>query len=68
MEEYERWRRYRDVVDAIEALLEIHHDGWVAADRHEEVKVACRELRKVWDSVEAGGPYPFQDVAPSWIV
>ena len=67
-EEHERWRRYRDEVDAIEALLEIHHDGWVAADRYEGVKVACCELRKAWDSVEAGGPYPFQDGAPSCII
>ena len=46
------------------ALLEIHHDGWVATDRYEEVKETCRELRKAWDTVEAGGPYPFQDGAP----
>ena len=68
IEEYERWGRYRDDVDTIEALLEIHHDGWVATDRYEEVKAACGELHKAWDCVEAGGPYPFQDSAPSCIV
>ena len=68
MKEYERWRRYRDEVDTIEALLGIHHDGWVAAERHEEVREACRELRKVWESLEAGDPFPFQDGAPSCIV
>ena len=64
MKEFERRRRYLDEVDEIMALLKIHHDGWVATDRYEEVKETCRELRKAWDSVEAGGPYPFQDGAP----
>ena len=66
--EYEQWRIYRDQVDEIEAQLEIHHDGWVAIDRYEEVKQACHKLRKAWNSTEAGGPYPFQNGAPSTIV
>ena len=52
----------------MKALLEVHHDGWVVTDRYEEVKEACHKLRKAWDNVEAGGPYPFQDGAPSTIV
>ena len=67
-EEYERQRRYQDEVDAIRASLEIHHDGWVAADRYKEVKEACCRLHNAWDDVEAGGPYPFQDGAPSAVV
>ena len=65
---YVQWRRYRDQVDAIEAQLGIHHDGWVVIDRYEEVKKACHKLHNAWDSAEAGGPYPFQDAAPPTIV
>jgi len=68
MEEYEQWMEYRGGVDQIVALLGVHHDGWVATDRYDEAKEACHKLRTIWDSREAGGPYPFQDGAPSDIV
>ena len=62
---FEERREYRNVVDEIGALLGIHHDGWVEANRYEEVKETCHKLRMAWDIAEAGGPYPFQDGAPS---
>jgi len=65
--EYERWRKYQDQVDEIEALLGIHHDGWVATDRYEAVKKVCHKLHEAWDTTEVVGPYPFQDGAPSGI-
>ena len=67
VKEYERWGRYEDEVDEIKALLNMHPDGWVEAGKYKDVRKICDELHAAWDSAEAGGPYPFQDGAPSGI-
>lgn len=65
---YERRTRYEARVEELERKMELEGDGWVKSERFGEVKRMNDELRAQWDEEVEGGPYPFQDGAPSWFV
>ena len=63
-----RSEQYGANVAALSARLQIDADGWVSNERYEEVMKMNRKEKLKWDSEQMGGPYPFQDGAPSWFV
>jgi hypothetical protein len=67
-EEHRRLEIYNQRIEQTSRQLGIEGDGWVTGERYEEVKKASEELMRGWDTETAGGPYPFQDGAPSWFV
>jgi len=62
LEEYER------NVARLSDRLQLRSDGWVANERYDEVMKLNEEKWEKWDSRQMGGPYTFQDGAPSWAV
>jgi hypothetical protein len=66
--EYARLKEYDERVSSIVKELKLEGDGWVSNERYEEVRERCDELQRDWDVVNTGGPFPFQDGAPSWFL
>jgi hypothetical protein len=64
--EYPLLKAYDDRVSSLAKELELEGDGWVSNERYEEVRAKYDQLRKSWDINNYGGPFPFQDGAPSW--
>jgi len=60
--------QYEENVASLSARLQIEQDGWISSERYEEVMKMNRKEKQEWDSEQMGGPYPFQDGAPSWFV
>ncbi|KAI0704348.1 hypothetical protein BC835DRAFT_1316816 [Cytidiella melzeri] len=65
---YTRRERYDARVKQLQRCLELDPDGWVSNERFEEVRGQNSKLMAGWDEDAEGGPYPFQDGAPSWFV
>ena len=66
--EFARLKAYDDVVSRMAKELGVEGDGWVSNERYEEVKGKCDELQRHWDVDGNGGPFPFQNGAPSWFL
>ncbi|KAI0340144.1 hypothetical protein BDW22DRAFT_1360672 [Trametopsis cervina] len=67
-EAYKRRVKYDARVQELARQMNIEMDGWVANDRYEEVRAMNARFMAEWDDEVEGGPYPFQDGAPSWFV
>ncbi|KAI0682065.1 kinase-like domain-containing protein [Cytidiella melzeri] len=65
---YARREKYDTRVKQLQQDLGLDPDGWVSNERFEDVKALNVKLMAGWDEEAEGGPYPFQDGAPSWFV
>lgn len=65
---YQRRTQYEAKVQELSRQMELGADGWVRSERFAEVQKMNRQLMAGWDEVAEGGPYPFQDGAPSYNV
>lgn len=66
--DYKRRMAYFEEVQELMWRMRLSGDGFVEADRYAEVKKMNDRFRAEWDEKVKGGPYPFQDGAPSWFV
>jgi len=62
----ERISEYDERVEDVRSVLNAQGDGWVPNELFDVMDVKNREFHKKWRSEENGGPYPFQDGAPSF--
>lgn len=66
--EYARRMKYAARAGELAQTLGVDGDGWVPNGRYKEAKRMREEQLAAWDEEVEGGPYPFQDGAPSWFV
>ncbi|KAI0337269.1 hypothetical protein BDW22DRAFT_1340185 [Trametopsis cervina] len=65
---YARREKYSSRVEELRRLMNMEADGWVSDEDFETAKAMNDKLKASWDAEVEGGPYPFQDGAPSWFV
>lgn len=61
-------QKYDARVEQLREELSLDPDGWVSNEKYEATKEQSKWLESKWDEDMEGGPYPFQDGAPSWFV
>ncbi|OBZ65402.1 Altered inheritance of mitochondria protein 9, mitochondrial [Grifola frondosa] len=66
--DYARKERYEARAADVARQLGLEGDGLIPSERYEQVKCMNEEQLAAWDEEVEGGPYPFQDGAPSFFV
>lgn len=66
--DYTRRTAYHEAVQELVRRMELGVDASVGDERYKEVKGKHDKFKVEWDEKEKGGPYSFQDGAPSWFV
>ncbi len=63
---FARHEKYEARVQKLRKELDLDTDGWTSNENYEVAKERSMKLMAEWDEEVEGGPYPFQDGAPSW--
>ncbi len=60
--------KYEARIQMLRKELKLASDGWTPDENYEIAQEQSRKFMEEWNEEAEGGPYPFQDGAPSWFV